>query len=209
MSFIRRLLFSVVACLALAAPAAFAAGTVLVLGDSLSAGFGIRQDAAWPALLAQRLAERRFDYSVINASISGETTAGGRSRIDAALKRQKPALLIVTLGANDGLRGLPLGEMRDNLVAIVAAAKRAKAKVLIVGMRLPPNYGPYADTFAQTFADVARKTKTPLVPFLLDGVAEHPELFQPDQLHPIAAAQPQLLDTVWRGLEPLLAKPAR
>ncbi|QRJ62932.1 arylesterase [Azospira restricta] len=188
----------------LLAPAAHAARTILVYGDSLSAGFGIRQDAAWPALLQKRLAERRLDYSVVNASISGETTSGGRSRIAEALARHKPAVVVVALGANDGLRGLPLAGMRDNLAGIVAAAKRAKAQVLLVGMRLPPNYGAYADEFAQSFRTLAQREKTPLVPFLLDGIADQPALFQPDALHPTAAAQPRLLDNVWEGLAPLL-----
>ncbi len=188
----------------LLAPAAHAARTILVYGDSLSAGFGIRQDAAWPALLQQRLAERRLDYSVVNASISGETSSGGKSRIAAALARHQPAVVVVALGANDGLRGLPLAGMRENLAGIVAAAKKAKARVLLVGMRLPPNYGAYADEFAQSFRTLAKQERTPLVPFLLDGIADQPALFQPDALHPTAAAQPRLLDNVWEGLAPLL-----
>ncbi|HEX5801932.1 MAG TPA: arylesterase [Azospira sp.] len=193
---------------ALLAPVTQAAGapTILVLGDSLSAGFGIRQDAAWPALLQQRIADKRLDYSVINASISGETSSGGRSRIADALARHRPTILILALGANDGLRGLPLAGLRENLAGIAAAAKQSKTRVLLVGMRLPPNYGAYADQFAQVFRDVAKETQAPLVPFLLDGVAERPELFLPDMLHPTAAAQPRLLDNVWRGLEPLLRR---
>ena len=124
-----------------------AASTLLVFGDSLSAGYGIRQDAAWPALLQQRLAERRVDYSVVNASISGETTAGGRSRIAEALARQRPAIVVIALGANDGLRGLPVPTMKENLAAMIRAARAAKSRVVLVGMRLPPNYGPYADEF--------------------------------------------------------------
>lgn len=193
--------------LAPAAHTAPAGKSILVLGDSLSAGFGIRQDAAWPALLQQRLGERHQDYSVINASISGETSSGGRSRIAEALARHRPAILVLALGANDGLRGLPLAGMRENLAAIINAAGKMKARVLLVGMRLPPNYGPYADEFAQSFHDLARKTKVPLVPFLLDGIADQPALFQADGLHPTAAAQPRLLDNVWSGLEPLLQRP--
>ena len=189
---------------ALLSPAAQAAGTILVFGDSLSAGYGIRQDAAWPALLAQRLQEKKLDYNVVNASISGETTSGGRARINAALARYKPAIVIVALGANDGLRGLPLATMRDNLTAIASSTQKGKAKVLIIGQRLPPNYGAYAIDFHSVFGEVAKKQKTALVDFLLDGVATRAELFQADNLHPTAEAQPRLLDNVWRGLLPLL-----
>lgn len=192
--------------LALLAPTAQAAKTILVFGDSLSAGYGIRQDAAWPALLTQRLQEKRLDYSVANASISGETTSGGRARIDAALDKYAPQIVVVALGSNDGLRGLPIAEMRDNLIAIAASAQRKKARVLIVGQRLPPNYGAYAVQFHAAFAEVAKKQKTALVDFLLDGVATQPKLFQADNLHPTAEAQPRLLDNVWRGLAPLLMR---
>lgn len=177
---------------------------ILIFGDSLSAGYGIRQDAAWPALLAKRLAERKLEYSVVNASISGETSSGGRARIDALLARHQPAVVVVALGANDGLRGLPIGTLRDNLGAITEAAQRSKARVLIVGQRLPPNYGNYAEEFHAVFAAVARQRKTALVDFLLEGVASDPSLFQADNLHPTAAAQPKLLDNVWPGLAPLL-----
>ncbi|MCM8594877.1 arylesterase [Accumulibacter sp.] len=184
--------------------AAHAAQTILVLGDSLSAGYGIRQDAAWPALLAGRLTEKKLDYSVVNASISGETTSGGRTRIDALLARHSPKVVVVALGANDGLRGLPLGQLRDNLSAIVASAQRHQARVLLVGQRIPPNYGPYAADFHRVYGEVARARRTALVDFLLDGVASESALFQADNLHPTAAAQPMLLDNVWRGLAPLL-----
>lgn len=183
---------------------AHATKTILVFGDSLSAGYGIRQDAAWPALLAQRLQAKKFDYSVVNASISGETTSGGRARIDALLKQHRPAIVIVALGSNDGLRGLPVATLRENLAAIAGAAQQRKAHVLIVGQRLPPNYGPYAATFHAAFGEVARSRKTAFVDFLLDGVAMQPGLFQSDNLHPTAEAQPRLLDNVWRGLAPLL-----
>lgn len=186
-------------------PGARAAGTILVYGDSLSAGYGIRQEAAWPALLQARLQEKRLDYSVVNASISGETTAGGRSRLEAALSKHQPAVLVLVLGANDGLRGLSLGVMRDNLKAMVAAARRQKARVLLVGMRLPPNFGPYAEEFHRSFGEVARQEKLAYVDFLLDGVADKPQLFQADNLHPLAEAQPRLLDNVWKGLSPLLS----
>ncbi len=183
---------------------AAAAGTLLVFGDSLSAGYGIRQEAAWPSLLQKRLAEKRVDYSVVNASISGETTAGGRSRIAEAIGRQRPSIVIIALGANDGLRGLPVPAMKENLTAMIRAARTAKARVVLVGMRLPPNYGPYADEFHNAYAELARSEKVALVPFLLDGIADQPRLFQSDTIHPTAEAQPKLLDNVWVALAPLL-----
>ena len=195
-----------IAATALAAPAARAARTILVFGDSLSAGYGIRQADSWPALLDKRLRQAGFDYSVVNASISGETTSGGRSRLDDALNKHTPDIVIIALGSNDGLRGLPIATLRDNLLAMTDTAQKRKARALIVGQRLPPNYGPYAEQFRRVFAEVATARKAALVDFLLDGVALTPELFQPDNLHPTAAAQPRLLDNVWRGLEPLLKK---
>jgi acyl-CoA thioesterase-1 len=181
-----------------------AARTILVFGDSLSAGYGIRQEAAWPALLARRLEQKRLDYNVVNASISGETTSGGRTRLTAALDRHAPAIVIIALGANDGLRGLPLATMRENLAAMTVSAQGRKARVLIVGQRLPPNFGPYAAQFHEVFAEVARAKKTALVDFMLAGIAEQPQLFQADHLHPTGEAQPRLLDNVWAELEPLL-----
>lgn len=183
---------------------AFAARPVLILGDSLSAGYGIRADQAWPALLAGRLAEKRLDYSVANLSISGETTAGGRSRLPAALAERRPAVVVIALGANDGLRGLPLAQMRANLEAMIAASRQAGARVLLAGMRLPPNYGPYADEFAGIFTDLAKRRQVALLPFLLEPVAGRPQLFQADNLHPVAEAQPLILDHVWPALAPLL-----
>ena len=174
------------------------------MGDSLSAGYGLRPEAAWPSLLARRLTEKRLDYSVVNLSISGETTAGGRSRLDAALRRQAPAVVIIALGANDGLRGLPLAQMRDNLGAMIEASRAAGARVLLAGMRLPPNYGPYADEFFASFGQLARQHKVALLPFLLEPVATRSDLFLPDNLHPTAAAQPLILDHVWPALLPLL-----
>ena len=174
------------------------------MGDSLSAGFGLRPEEAWPSLLARRLTEKRLDYSVANLSISGETTAGGRSRLSAALRQQSPAVVIIALGANDGLRGLPLTQMRDNLNAMIESSRAAGARVLIAGMRLPPNYGPYADEFAGVFADLARRHQVALLPFLLEPVAGRPRLFQADNLHPVAEAQPLILDHVWPALAPLL-----
>lgn len=202
--FIRCLLLTVLLLLASSVQAAKATSTILVFGDSLSAGYGIRQNAAWPALLAKRLEGKRLDYSVVNASISGETTQGGRTRLEAALSKHAPQIVIIALGSNDGLRGLPIATMRDNLTAMVDSAQKKKAKVLIVGQRLPPNYGAYATQFHGVFGEVAKARKAALVDFLLDGVATRRELFQADNLHPTAEAQPLLLDTVWRGLEPLL-----
>lgn len=191
-------------CLGLLATSAHAERTILVFGDSLSAGYGIRQDAAWPALLGQRLSQEARNYTVVNASISGETTAGGKSRLKAVLVKHKPTILVLALGANDGLRGLPVKEMRRNLIAMVNLAKQRGIRVLLVGMRLPPNYGPYADAFQAAFREVAAATHTPLVPFLLDGVAEKRELFQADGIHPVAEAQPLILDNVWKVLKPQL-----
>jgi len=185
--------------------AAQAAGTILVVGDSISAGYGLGQGQSWPALLERRLREQRLDYSVVNASISGDTTAGGRSRLGAELDRSKPAVVVIALGGNDGLRGLSVIQMRDNLGAMIEAARAHKARVVLAGMKLPPNYGAdYTFAFERSYADLARSHKAALVPFLLEGVAEKRELFQPDNIHPTAAAQPLILDNVWKALRPLL-----
>ena len=185
--------------------AAQAAGKIVVYGDSLSAAYGIAEKRGWVALLGEKLSREKLDYSVANASISGETSAGGASRIARVLDIHKPAVVIVALGANDGLRGLPVGEMKKNLSAIAKAAQGAGAKVLIAGMRMPPNYGPdYAAAFDAAFADVAKAQKAALVPFLLEGMADKTELFQADRLHPTEAAQPILLDNVWKVLRPVL-----
>ncbi|MBS0545731.1 MAG: arylesterase [Proteobacteria bacterium] len=189
-----------------AAPAA----SILVWGDSLSAGYGLKPGEAWPTLLQTRLAHEGFRHQVVNASVSGETSAGGRSRLPAALAEHKPDILILELGANDGLRGLKPDLLADNLRAMITAAQQAGARVLLVGMRMPPNYGPaYTRRFADTFADVARTQKVALVPFLMDGFADRPELFQADGIHPTAQAQPLIVDTVWQGLKPLLPPAAR
>jgi len=186
-------------------PAAWAGGTILVYGDSLSAAYGLPQDAGWASLLQARLKQQRMDYTVTNVSISGETTSGGAARIAAVLRAHKPKVVIVELGANDGLRGLPPREMRTNLAKIVSASQRAKARVLLVGMQMPPNYGEtYTRAFARVYPDLARKYKTALVPFLLQGMAERRELFQSDDMHPTAAAQPILMENVWKALAPLL-----
>jgi len=205
-------LFNIVVCLAAAcalalSAAAAPAATILVYGDSLSAGYGLPQEQGWVNLLAQRLHAEKFDYKVVNASISGETTLGGRNRIDGALKAHRPAIVIVELGGNDGLRGSDPGTIRDNLDAISEACLRTNARVLLVGMRMPPNYGtPYAEKFQRVFSDVARRKKLPLVPFLLDGFVDNRELFQADGIHPTAAAQPLMLDAVWKELRLLLKR---
>lgn len=191
--------------LALSGPVSgHAAPTVLVLGDSLSAGYGIRPEAAWPSLLQSRLVTLGKDYSVANASISGETTAGGLSRLPQLLKSRKPAVIVIELGANDGLRGLPISIMKSNLSTMIRQSQATGAKVLLVGMALPPNYGPYAQAFVQAYQEVAQQTKTPLVDFLFAAIAQQPRYFQADGLHPTAEAQPLLLDTVWPKLLPLL-----
>jgi len=182
--------------------------TILIFGDSLSAGYGLAQDQAWPALLERRLKAEKLPHAVANASISGETSAGGRSRLPAALDRFKPAIVVLALGTNDGLRGLPTTQLRDNLRAMVRAAKAKKARVLLVGMRLPPNYGSsYTEEFGRAYTAVAKQEKLPLLPFLLEPVANDRANFQPDGLHPVAATQPKILDHVWPALKPLLKRP--
>ena len=184
---------------------AHAAPAILVFGDSLSAAYGIGQKDGWVTLLQERLRQKRLDYTVVNASFSGETTSGGASRIAATLAAHKPAIVVVALGANDGLRGLPLAQMRDNLAAIVRAAQKSGSRVLLVGMKMPPNYGPqYTRDFEQTFVALARRFRCALVPFLLDGVAGKRELLLDDNLHPTADAQPIILENIWRELAPML-----
>lgn len=181
------------------------AGTVLVLGDSLSAGYGLTAGEGWVALLQQRLDQRGLAHQVVNASISGDTTAAGLARIDAVLDQHRPDWLLLELGANDGLRGLSLAAMRDNLDRMVMRASRRGIKVVIIGMQIPPNYGrAYTEQFAAIYRDLAQRHRLPLVPFLMEKVALDPALIQEDQMHPNAVAQPLLLDTVWPVLEPLL-----
>jgi acyl-CoA thioesterase-1 len=188
--------------------AAFAAPTILVYGDSLSAAYGIPQSAGWVALLGERLKQRKSNYTVANASISGETSAGGAARIEGALARTKPAIVIVELGANDGLRGLPVVQMKTNLTSIVQAAKRQGARVIIVGMQLPPNYGvPYVNEFRAAFREVARDERVSLVPFLFEDVPEKREMFQADNLHPTVAAQTILMENIWRKVATMVVLP--
>jgi acyl-CoA thioesterase-1 len=180
---------------------------VVVLGDSLSAGYGLTQGAGWVALLDNRLKERKLDYSVANASISGDTTSGGRARLAAVLAREKPEGVVLELGANDALRGLSLTASEANLKAMIEASQAAGARVVLIGMRIPPNYGmEYGERFFTMYGKLAQQYKLPLVPFLLDGVVQRPEWFQEDHIHPVAAAQPTLLDNVWPKLEPLLKR---
>jgi acyl-CoA thioesterase-1 len=179
--------------------------TILVFGDSISAGYGLAQGESWVALLEQRIKRDNLDYQVVNASISGETTLGGRNRIAGTLQEYRPAVVIVALGGNDGLRGNPLEETRRNLIAIVEACRKQGAKVVIAGMRIPPNYGPvYARRFEGLFAEVARQQNVSLVPFMLQGFADDRAMFQADGIHPAAAAQPRILENVYHRLRPLL-----
>lgn len=197
------LIFMLMLCLR--SGGAQAADTVLVFGDSLSAGYGIAVRQSWPALLADHLRAEKLPQTVVNASISGETTAGGRSRLPTVLRQHRPAVVVLALGANDGLRGLPLAQTRDNLAAMLRAAKAAGARVLLVGMQLPPNYGPdYTREFNALFTTLARQEKTALLPFLLEPIALDEAAFQADRLHPTAAAQPRILAHVWQSLKPLL-----
>jgi acyl-CoA thioesterase-1 len=199
-------------CAALVAAGAAAANpsAILVLGDSLSAEYGLPRDTGWVRLLADRITKEAAQYSVVNASISGETTSGGRTRLPALLQQHQPAIVVLQLGANDGLRGLPLPAMRDNLLALIETSRRAGAQVLLIGMRIPPNYGrDYAERFAATYAQIGAERKVALVPFLLDGFADDLSYFQADRIHPTLQAQPLMLATVWPKLAPLLkSKPA-
>ncbi len=197
------LMFSVTAI-----PADAAAPVILVFGDSISAGYGLpRVEQGWVALLQTRLKDQGYGYQVVNASVSGETTEGGLARLPRALNLHHPAVVVLELGGNDGLRALPAGQMRDNLSRMAGLAEAAGAKVALLGMRMPPNYGPqYAAQFSQAFSDVARDKKLPFVAFVLAGIATSPGLMQPDGIHPNEAGQPQLLDNVWPALKPLLTR---
>jgi acyl-CoA thioesterase-1 len=198
------------AAMALTAPWAGAADapTVMVLGDSLSAEYGLARGSGWVALLEQRLATRKPSVRVVNASISGDTTSGGRARLPALLTREHPSVVVIELGGNDALRGLPLEMTQANLTAMTQAAQKAGAKVLLTGMQVPPNYGAdYGKRFAAVYTQVAQSTGAALVPFLLKGVADGPDamaLFQADRIHPKAEAHPTILRNVWPTLEPLL-----
>jgi acyl-CoA thioesterase I len=181
--------------------------TILVLGDSLSAAHGLRPEQGWVALLTQRLQSQGYGYDIVNASVSGETTSGGLERLPRALQLHQPGIVILELGANDGLRGLPLAAVRENLAQMVRASQAAGARVLLLGIRIPPNYGPrYTDEFARIYPDLANQYQLPLVPFLLDKVALDPTRMQEDGLHPNAQGELPVLDNVWPYLKPLLKK---
>jgi len=194
--------FAALLFMAAATSAYSAPKTVLVLGDSLSAEYGLSRGTGWVALAEQKLKQNNIDAVVVNASVSGETTSGGRSRLPALLAKHKPDLVVIELGANDGLRGLPVAAAKANLQAMNEAAAKANAKVMLIGMRMPPNYGrDYADKFFTMFGVLSKEIKAPLVPFMLDGVAEKPQLFQPDRLHPLAEAHPIILANIWPTLQ--------
>jgi acyl-CoA thioesterase-1 len=184
--------------------------TIVVLGDSLSAGYGIKIQQGWVSLLSQRLASEGYGYKVVNASVSGETTQGGLARLPRALETHKPAIVVVELGGNDGLRGLPLATSHANLAKIIELARASQARVLLVGMLIPPNYGPrYGEEFREMFASLAAKYSVAFLPFLLDEVALKPELMQADGIHPNASGQPKILENLWPTLKPMLVAPGK
>lgn len=194
-------------CLALygAACHATSAPSILVLGDSLSAAYGIPLEKGWVALLQQRLESKGYGYRVVNASGSGETTGGALTRLPRALASHEPAIVIIELGGNDGLRGLPITKLRDNFESMIEMAAQAGAQVILVGMRIPPNYGPdYTQAFHQLYGELSAANEIPLVPFFLDGIALDDSLMQDDGIHPNVQAQPKMLDLVWPQLEPML-----
>ena len=187
---------------------AFAANPkILIYGDSLSAAYGIPQPQGWAALLKKKLAQEKFTYEVINASISGETTDSGLTRLASTIKQVKPRIIILELGANDGLRGLPINNMRDNLSAMIQLCKKSGIKVLLLGMKIPPNYGvKYTEAFSQTYTQLGKQHKVALVPFMLENIAARPDLIQTDGLHPNALGQPIILENIWPQLRKLLKK---
>jgi acyl-CoA thioesterase-1 len=198
LAFLKKLTVGAALTVAATASAYSAPKTVLVVGDSLSAEYGIARGAGWVALLEQKLKSEKIDARVVNASISGETTSGGRARLPPLLTQHRPDIVVIELGANDGLRGLPVQSADANLRAMVAAAQEHKARVLLVGMRMPPNYGrAYTERFFGMFKAVSNDTRSPLVPFMLEGVADKPALFQQDRLHPTAEAHPIILNNIW------------
>jgi acyl-CoA thioesterase-1 len=200
-----RLLALLLALLALHPIQAAPAPTIVVLGDSLSAAYGMRVEEGWVSLLQKRLTSQGYGYRVVNASVSGETTAGGLARLPRALELHRPSIVILELGGNDGLRGLSLEQMRQNLDTMIRRSKSAGAKVLLAGMRVPPNYGPtYTQKFYALYEDLARRHRVPLVPFLMQDVALDASLMQDDGIHPNARGQPVLLEAIWPVLKPLL-----
>lgn len=207
LAYLKKLTVGAVAAVALAASgsAYSAPKTVLVVGDSLSAEYGIARGSGWVALLEQKLKAQHIDARIVNASISGETTSGGRTRLPALLQQHKPNLVVLELGANDGLRGLPVPSAEDNLRTMISLAQKNQAKVLLVGMRMPPNYGrAYTERFAGMYKQLSTELKVPLVPFMLEGVALEPANFQADRLHPLATAHPTILNNIWPQFAPLI-----
>ena len=181
------------------------AGTILIVGDSISAAFGLDTRLGWVSLLEQRLGQQGYDDKVVNASVSGDTSAGGLARLPALLAAHKPEVVILELGGNDGLRGQQPAQLKQNLASMIEASQKAGAKVLLLGMQLPPNYGArYTRAFAEVYSQLGSEKKVALVPFLLEGVGGHPELMQADGVHPAVGAQGKLLDNVWPALKPLL-----
>jgi acyl-CoA thioesterase-1 len=203
---LRRILL--LAALALLSAPTLAARTVMVFGDSLSAAYNLSTDEGWVHLIGERIARSHLPWRVVNASETGETTAGGLRRIAEDLKRHKPSIVVIELGANDALRGQPVAGMRSNLEQLIRLVRAARAEPVVVGLMIPPNYGiDYASEFRDMYRALAAKEKAALVPFLLEGIADKPELFQRDQLHPTAEAQARIADNVWPALAPLLKKP--
>jgi len=208
-SLLRKWTFVAVAVFAFAASgsAYSAPKTVLVVGDSLSAEYGLTRGSGWVALLEQRLKRENIDARIVNASISSETTSGGRTRLPALLQQHRPDVVVLELGANDGLRGLPVPAAMDNLRTMIQLAQQNRARVLLVGMRMPPNYGrAYTERFAGMYKDLAGTYKVPLVPFMLDGVAQDPANFQADRMHPLATAHPIILNNIWPQFAPLVKR---
>lgn len=205
--FIKRTSRVSVVLLLLVATPVFSAQKILIFGDSLSSGYGIDSSESWVSLLQAKIKQQNIAANIINASISGETTIGGANKIQQTLKLHQPDIILIALGGNDGLRGLQLNEMHANLEKMIKAAIKLKTVVILVGMRIPPNYGiQYTQQFHDTYKDLSQQYQTPLVPFLLDGVGGNPAMMQADGLHPNATAQPTILDTVWVTLSPLLNK---
>lgn len=203
----RGLVVAAIFCISWSSMAAGQDPAILVIGDSLSAEYGLQRDTGWVALLSKRLAEEQTGYQIRNSSISGDTTSGGLSRLPAALETYRPDIVVIELGSNDALRGLSLDMTQDNLSKMAAMAQQSNARVLLLGMQIPPNYGrQYTERFQQIFASVAKKNGTSLVPFLLDGIATDRDMFQADGIHPNEQAQSVLAENVWEKLQPMLKR---
>jgi acyl-CoA thioesterase-1 len=207
-NWIHRCLFAL-CLLAAAGSATSSKPAILVVGDSLSAEYGLPRNTGWVSRLSERLAKEHSEYSVINASISGDTSSGGRARLPNLLRTTQAQIVVIELGGNDGLRGLDLDQMRDNLQAMIDACRAERAQVLLIGTRIPPNYGrSYSDRFFESFSALAHRNRIAYVPFLLEGFADRFDMFQPDHIHPGQQAQMRMLDNVWPSLRPLLRQPA-